>query len=67
MRIDRAKRLLVESELSVTDICFTVGYESLGTFSTHFSARVGVSPREYRRRHGGETLTPGCMTLLGGG
>ena len=67
LRIERAKRLLVESERSVTEICFEVGYESLGTFSAHFSSRVGVSPREYRRRHAGENLVPGCMTLLGGG
>lgn len=33
---------------AVTDICFTVGFSSLGTFSTRFSELVGVSPSAYR-------------------
>ncbi|CAN5381098.1 hypothetical protein BH11ARM2_BH11ARM2_03330 [soil metagenome] len=32
-RIDRAKRLLAEGDLSVTEICFDLDYESVGTFS----------------------------------
>ncbi|HCS61410.1 MAG TPA: AraC family transcriptional regulator [Microbacterium sp.] len=47
-RIERAMTLLRRGDLSVTDICFTVGFSSLGTFSTRFSELVGVSPRKYR-------------------
>ncbi|PJJ61925.1 helix-turn-helix transcriptional regulator [Compostimonas suwonensis] len=47
-RIERAMTLLRRGDLSVTDICFTVGFSSLGTFSTRFSELVGVSPRAYR-------------------
>lgn len=47
-RIERAMTLLRRGELSVTDICFAVGFSSLGTFSTRFSELVGVSPRAYR-------------------
>lgn len=48
LRLDAAKRLLLETELSVTDICFEVGYESLGAFTTRFTRLVGVSPGQFR-------------------
>lgn len=47
-RIERACALLRDSDLSVTEICFAVGFESLGTFSRTFSAVVGRSPSTYR-------------------
>ncbi|KII00063.1 AraC family transcriptional regulator [Streptomonospora alba] len=49
-RIERAMALLRRGDLSVTDVCFTVGCSSLGTFSTRFTELVGVPPSEYRRR-----------------
>lgn len=49
-RIERAKQLLAESELTVTEICFDVGFESLGSFSTLFHKQVGWSPSIYRAR-----------------
>jgi AraC-like DNA-binding protein len=48
-RIERAMALLRGSELSVTEICFTVGCASLGTFTTRFTELVGMSPGAYRR------------------
>lgn len=50
-RIERAMTLLRRGDLSVTEICFQVGFFSLGTFSTRFSELVGVSPSAYRRDH----------------
>jgi AraC-like DNA-binding protein len=47
-RIAKAKELLRNSELSITDICAAVGFESLGSFSTLFRKVAGVSPRAYR-------------------
>ncbi|MGO2859605.1 MAG: helix-turn-helix transcriptional regulator [Brevibacterium sp.] len=47
-RIERAMALIRRGDLSITDICYTVGFSSLGTFSTRFSELVGVSPRRYR-------------------
>lgn len=47
-RIERAMTLLRRGDLSVTEICFVVGFSSLGTFSTRFSELVGVSPSTYR-------------------
>lgn len=49
-RIERAKELLAQSEWTVTEICFEVGFESLGSFSTLFHKTVGWSPSIYRAR-----------------
>lgn len=48
-RIERAMALLRRGDLSVTEVCFTVGCGSLGTFTTRFTELVGVSPGVYRR------------------
>ena len=50
-RVERAMFLLRETDRSITDICFDVGFGSLGTFSRTFRAIVGESPSEYRLRH----------------
>jgi AraC-like DNA-binding protein len=49
LRIDEAKKQLLKDHDSVTDICFDVGYESLGSFSTRFSTLTGLSPAAFRR------------------
>jgi AraC family transcriptional regulator len=49
LRIAAAKRMLLTTDLSVTEVCFELGYQSLGTFTTHFHELVGVSPRTLRR------------------
>jgi AraC family transcriptional regulator len=48
LRLDRAKRLLVGTDLSITEICFEVGYNSLGTFTSRFNQLVGLSPSAFR-------------------
>lgn len=47
-RIERAMALIRRGDLSITDICFSVGFSSLGTFSTRFRELVGLSPSGYR-------------------
>jgi AraC family transcriptional regulator len=47
-RLERAAHLLAFSERSVTEICFDAGFESLGSFSSLFHRRFGVSPNAYR-------------------
>lgn len=47
-RLDHARALLEQTELPVSEICRTVGYESLGSFSHLFSRHFGVSPRKLR-------------------
>ncbi|MFT4235004.1 MAG: helix-turn-helix transcriptional regulator [Microbacterium sp.] len=49
-RIERAMTLLRRGDLSVTDVCFAVGCQSLGTFSTRFTELVGVPPSVYREQ-----------------
>jgi AraC-like DNA-binding protein len=49
LRIERAKTLLASGSHNVTEACFEVGFSSLGSFSTLFNQRVGLSPSEYRR------------------
>jgi AraC-like DNA-binding protein len=49
LRIAEAKRLLRATSLTVADISFQVGYNSVGTFSTRFHTSVGMPPRDYRR------------------
>lgn len=48
LRFERAKHLLLTTDASVTDICFEVGYDSLGTFSSRFKRLVGVGPAQFR-------------------
>ncbi len=48
LRLEQAKRLLISTELSVTDLCFDVGYNSLGTFINRFHQLVGLSPSAFR-------------------
>lgn len=48
IRLETAKRLLVTTQLSVTDVCFEVGYNSLGTFTRRFTDLLGLSPRRFR-------------------
>jgi AraC-like DNA-binding protein len=47
-RIARAKELLRDSSLSITEICAAVGFESLGSFSSLFRKVAGLSPSAYR-------------------
>ncbi|MCZ8190238.1 MAG: helix-turn-helix transcriptional regulator [Microcystis sp. LE19-338.1B] len=49
LRLEVAKRLLLTTQLSVTDICYEVGYNSLGSFVTRFTQLVGLSPGSLRR------------------
>lgn len=62
-RVERAMTLLRRGDLSVTDICFEVGFSSLGTFSTRFSELVGMSPSVYRERAvAGQAGIPPCVS-----
>ena len=48
-RIERAAHLLRDTDLTVTEICDAVGWQSLGSFSTTFKRVKGKTPTEYRR------------------
>ncbi len=57
VRLFEAKRLLLNTSLSVADIACRVGYPGVGTFTTRFSKLVGVSPGHYRRLPADAMLT----------
>jgi AraC-like DNA-binding protein len=59
LRLAEAKRLLLTTSITVTDISHRVGYNSVGTFSSRFSTTVGLSPAAYRKLGGTAPLSPG--------
>jgi AraC-like DNA-binding protein len=65
-RIERAQDLLRAANLTVTEVCYLVGFESLGSFSSRFRSLVGQSPSEYRRAATAQALPPipGCFVLM---
>jgi AraC-like DNA-binding protein len=48
IRLAKAKQILLETSMTVAEIAYTVGYNSLGTFTSRFTRSVGVSPARYR-------------------
>ena len=73
LRMERARHMLA-SERTVTEVCFEIGYESLGSFSSKFRAQFGRSPaqfqREVRRIFGYSApwrivMVPGCFLNFG--
>ena len=72
-RIERAKELLAQSRLSVTDVCLEVGFQSLGSFSALFHKHVGTSPIIYRtnlcalsRKQPSAARVPFCFQFMYG-
>jgi AraC-like DNA-binding protein len=70
-RIAKAKELLRTTDLPITEICFGVGFESLGSFSTLFRKVAGISPSAYRASVQAKAITnpgyiPLCACLLHG-
>ena len=49
-RLDKAENLLLETTLSVTDICYAIGFENIAHFSKVFKLRFGLSPSEFRQK-----------------
>jgi len=61
-RIERAKALLRRGDMSVTEVCLSVGCTSLGSFSARFTELVGETPTAYRARdHSALATVPGCI------
>lgn len=65
-RVERAMELLRETDRPVTEVCFDVGFNSLGTFSRTFSEIVGEPPSAYRKRFadaGAALRVPACWAM----
>lgn len=66
-RIEKAKELLSYGRLSVTDICFEVGFQSVGSFSSLFRRCVGDAPINYRgREQTSRRQIPSCFLFMHG-
>jgi len=67
-RIERAKELLSANELRVTDVCFEVGFQSLGSFSSLFHKSVGHPPITFREKsretQAAKRQVPGCFLVM---
>jgi AraC-like DNA-binding protein len=67
-RIEKAKELLSSKDLRVTDICFEVGFQSLGSFSSLFHKCVGHAPVIYREKAREKEMAkrrvPGCFLVM---
>lgn len=49
VRVWRARTLLAESDMPITDICFEAGFNNLSNFNRYFRVETGLTPRDYRR------------------
>ena len=69
-RIEKAKELLRANDLRVTDVCFEVGFQSLGSFSSLFHKSVGHPPITFREKtretQAAKRQIPGCFLLMYG-
>jgi len=68
-RLERAAALLRTTDRSVTDVCLSVGLQSLGSFTTSFKRMFGVTPAAYREQFppaSQQALVPACMVRLWG-
>jgi AraC-like DNA-binding protein len=61
-RVERAMYLLRSTTRSVTDVCWAVGFASLGTFVRTFVSVVGETPTAYRAR-GPLPAVPSCFAM----
>ena len=68
-RLERAAALLRKTDNSVSDICFSVGLQSVGSFTTSFTRTYGMSPTVYRAAFppaAHQARVPLCVTRVYG-
>jgi AraC-like DNA-binding protein len=61
IRLQHAKELLLSTGLTVTEVSYRVGYNSIGTFSSRFRESIGLSPTAYRQQRGLLDRPPGDL------
>jgi AraC-like DNA-binding protein len=63
-RMERAAALLRNTDHSVAEICFSVGLQSVGSFTTSFKRTYGVTPTAYRVKYppaSSQAVVPSCV------
>jgi AraC-like DNA-binding protein len=68
-RLERAAALLRNTDRTVAEVCFLVGLQSVGSFTSSFGRAYGCTPAAYRRSHppaADRVRIPTCMLLAYG-
>jgi AraC family transcriptional regulator len=65
LRLEAAKQLLTQTQKKVIDICYEVGYNSVGTFTRRFADMLGMSPTRLRKLAGGRSKSPDGNVSVG--
>ena len=68
-RMERAAALLRNTDRSVVDVCFSVGLQSVGSFTSSFKRTYGVTPTEYRASFppaAASAMVPACVARFFG-
>jgi transcriptional regulator GlxA family with amidase domain len=68
-RLERAAALLRTTDRSVADVCLSVGWQSIGSFTTSFTRMYGTSPTAYRAAHppaSAYAVVPWCVARVYG-
>jgi AraC-like DNA-binding protein len=68
-RMERAAALLRNTDRSVADICFSVGLQSVGSFTSSFKRTYGKTPTAYRASYppaAASAMVPACMVRFFG-
>ncbi len=68
-RLERAAALLRNTDRSVADVCFSVGLQSVGSFTSSFKRTYGVTPTEYRASYppaAAAAMLPACVVRFFG-
>jgi AraC family transcriptional regulator len=60
LRLKESRNLLLDTRFTVSDISCSVGYNSVGTFSSRFTKSIGLSPSVFRR-NGGFSIEPAAL------
>jgi transcriptional regulator GlxA family with amidase domain len=68
-RLERAASMLRTTDRSISDVCFSVGLHSVGSFTTSFTRTYGKSPQAYREAYppaADQALVPACVLRVWG-
>lgn len=59
LRINYAKNMIINSSLSISDICYDSGFSNLSWFYTLFKQSLGMTPGDFRKKYGSEEILCG--------
>jgi AraC-like DNA-binding protein len=68
LRLDRAMQLVLDERMTISEACFSSGFNNLSNFNRHFRLARGISPRAYLRRlrSGPSSVPPTNPTTING-